>query len=148
MTEIREPGFSLDLPGEWERVEGVEPGSILFEESTGDGVITVMLLAVRPVYALADSKRLLGDYLKHRSTYEQSQMPTFEQSEPSSWEDGDRVEGAWTAHDAAQGIRTRHRVMLAHSILADFCFEAREPDGSAFDERAHALLGSAAIVAE
>lgn len=148
MTEVREHGFALDLPGDWEPAEASEPGAFVFRESGGDGVVTVMLLAVRPVYAIADTQRLLDDYLKHRAKYEQGQAPSLVHSEPTSWQDGDSVEGMWTGADASTGMRTRHRVVLARNVLADFRFEALEPDEVAFENRAQAVLEHAGLTAE
>jgi hypothetical protein len=148
VTELREPGFSLDLPGDWMQVESGEPGGLKYVEAGGTGVVTVMLLGVRPVYAIADSRRLLEDYLKHRSTFEKGQAPALEQSDPRSSQIGDEVEGEWHAVDAQSGTRLRHRVLLENSVLVDACYEAPDPDDAAFDAVADAILGSLQVSVE
>ena len=148
MTEVREPGFRLDLPGEWKQIESAEPGSLVYEETGGSGIVTVLLLKVRPVYAIADRKRLLDDYLSHRGKYEKGQMPSLEQSDPVSRQRDDTVEGEWQGVDAATGKRLRHRALLADDVLADFCYEASGMDDIAFDGLAEAVLGSAMVSVE
>ena len=145
MTEVREPGFCLDLPGEWEKAERIEPGGLAYKDTSGGGTVSVMLLAVRPVYAIADSRRLLEDYLKHRATFEKGQLPSLEQSEPVSQQHDDQVEGEWHAVDAATGNRLRHRVVLARNVLVDVCYQASGLDDAAFGELADVLLGSVRI---
>ena len=146
--EIREPGFSLDLPGGWQRAEDGEPGSAVFRETEGDRTVTVMLLAVRPVYAIADRSRLHSDYMQHRSKFERGQRPSLRQSEPVARQMGPSVEGSWSAVDIESGRRQLHRVMLVGDVLADFCYEGSDADEAQFDERAASLLDTAKVVVE
>ena len=145
MTEIRETGFEVDLPGTWERGGSTEPGSLVYLETDGDGIVTVMLLAVRPVYAIADRKRLLDDYMQHRSKFEKGQTPSLEQSEPISEQLGESVEGAWRGVDVASCRQRLHRVLLHKDVLADVCYETSGIDEASFDELAEAVLGSARV---
>jgi hypothetical protein len=145
VTEVREPGFNLDLPGEWEKAESDEAGTFVFRETAGTGVVTVVLLGVRPVYAISDPKRLLSDYLKHRMTFELGQEPELLQSEPYSRDDRDSPEGGWGAVEHKTGRRLMHRVLLAQSVLADFRFEATGLEDAEFARRAAAVLASGAI---
>jgi hypothetical protein len=143
MTAIAEHGIVLDLPGEWEPVESEEQGSLVYQETNGTDVVTVMLLRVKSVYAIADRTRLLSDYVQHRSQYERGQVPTLEQSDPWVEDRGGFIEAAWTATDPVEGRHQRHRALLQRDVLADFCFESS--NGDSFDERAKSLLASAAI---
>ena len=148
MTEIREPNFELDLPGDWEEVESPEPATYAYRDTAGDESVTVTLLAVRPMYAIADPARLLDDYLHHRSKFEQGQNPDLEQTEPVSVQQDGTFEGHWDAADVAGGRRSRHRVILVGSMLADFFYEAAGLDEAVFGVKADALLGSARATAE
>ena len=145
MTEIREPNFTIDLPGTWQPVSSVEAGAQSYHEVDGEGLLVVLLLAVRPVYAIADRRRLLDDYLGHRSKYEFGQDPELPYAEPVAVPESDPIEGGWDAANA-EGRRARHRVLLVGNLLADFRVETSGLDESAFDEFADAVLGSAAIV--
>jgi len=73
----------------WERVESEQPGSFVFRETAGTGTVVVMLLAVRPVYAIADKGRLHADYMQHRAKYEVGQRPELAQNAPAVREVGD-----------------------------------------------------------
>jgi hypothetical protein len=148
VTEIREPGFSIDLPGEWERVDSDEPGSLVYRDAADSGVVTVMLLTVRPAYAIADRARLHSDYMHHRLEFERGQVASLEQSEPVAWESDGRIEGSWSAVDAGSNGRQLHRVTLVGDIPADFCYEALDLDEAAFAERAATILDSAVVAVE
>lgn len=148
MSEIREPGFSLDLPGMWEPEESDQPGSLVYRETAGSGVVTVMLLAIRPAYSIADRSRLHTDYMQHRSKYERGQTPSLEQSEPIAQRVGTVIEGSWNAEDGATGRHQLHRVVLSGDVLVDFCYEASDSDGVGFDDRAALILDSAVVTAE
>jgi hypothetical protein len=148
VTEIREPNFTLDLPGEWVPEELDQPGAYAYSKGDGDGLVTVTLLGVRPVYTLSDPKRLMDDYLHHRSNFEKGQAPSMEQSEPVSVQRGDTVEGGWEAFDLESGHHVRHRVVLMGSMLADFRYEAPDEDEMPFEARAEAILFSATVSAE
>jgi len=148
VTEIREPGFSIDLPGVWEPAESDEPGSLVYREAAGPGTVTVMLLAVRPVYAIADKSRLHSDYMLHRSKFELGQQPSFVQTEPVGHEVDGAIEGSWSAYDADSDQRQLHRVVLSGNILADFRYEAPEADEAAFGDRAKAILDAASVTPE
>jgi hypothetical protein len=144
MTEIRESNFSLDLPGTWEEVERGE-STVEYGEVEGRGSVAVTLLGVKPLFAIADSKRLLDDYLSHRAKYEVGQNPALEPSEPHSRERDESVEGGWDARDATDGSRIRHRVVLVGTLLADFRFGASGLDEDEFDAQADLVLGSAVV---
>jgi len=145
VTQIREPGFSLDLPGEWEEAASDQPGTLVYLESGGVGSVTVMLLAVRPMFAIADRSRLLTDYMQHRAKFEKGRMPGLEQSEPMAWERDGAIEGSWTAIDVDSGARQLHRVVIAGDILADVCYEATDVDQAEFAVRSAAVLESAVV---
>lgn len=148
VSRIREPGFSLDLPGTWERAEGGEPGSLVYRETEGIGTVTVMLLAVRPLYAIADSSRLHSDYMQHRSKFERGQRPSLQQSEPVGRQMEGSIDGSWSAVDVESGRRQLHRVVLVGGVLADFCYEASDIDEAPFGERASLILDSAKVAVE
>lgn len=147
MTEIREPNFTVDLPGEWEPAETSEPGAQAYREVDGPGSLVVLLLAVRPVYAIADRRRLLEDYLKHRSTYENSQDPTLAFSAPIV-ADTEAIEGGWSAVDVLRERRVVHRTVFVGNLLADFRFECAGLDEAAFGQLAGGVLQSATVSAE
>jgi len=138
----------LDLPGQWERVESAEAGTFAYRETEGSGAVTVTLLSVKPVYTIADPGRLLTDYMLHRSKYEQGQVPSLNQSEPVSSPQPDTLEGGWDGIDLATGRRVRHRVVLAHNVLADFRYEASGADEAVFAEGADAVLDGATVRVE
>lgn len=144
MTEIREQGFAIDLPGDWDEVESDEPGTRRYRERGGEGRLSVTLLGVSPVYAIADERMLLDQYVQHRSQYEKGQRRWLAQSEPRVETVDGAIEGAWDAEDPGVLRHLRHRVLLHGGILADACFEA-PADG--FDERASAVLGTLRVEA-
>ena len=148
MTRIDEEVFSLELPGEWERVASSEPGSLLYRETGGLATVTVMLLRVKPVFAIADRARLLGDYVHHRSSYELGQSPSLENLPPVSRVVGGMFEATWDASDAVAGRLRRHRAMLAADVLIDVCYDAAAPDAAIFDEQAASVLNSVVISLE
>lgn len=143
ITEIREPNFSLDLLGEWMQTPSDEPGTSLFCQIEGPARLSVTLLGVRPVFALADPSRLLEDYMSHRSRFEMGRDPALGQSEPVVEQVADALEGSWSGADPIAGRLVRHRVLLAGSLLADFAFEAVGLDDAAFALQADASLASA-----
>lgn len=147
-TQVREPNFALDLPGDWAQAESTEPGNFVYCSASTGETVSVMLLAVRPVYALADSQRLVSDYMSHRGRFEKGQSPMLEPSESSSSREGETIEGRWDAVDLATGDRVRHRVILLGTLLGDFRYEAAGMEEAAFDERADALLGGASLLAD
>jgi hypothetical protein len=145
MTEISEHPFTLSLPGQWEQVPSENPGSFEYREAEGPGSVTVMLLAVRPSYAIADRTRLLNDYASHRSKYESGQTPSLEQFEPTLENRAESIEASWDGFDSATGRRQRHRAVMAGDVLADFCYATAGLDEDSFGERAATILESAAV---
>jgi hypothetical protein len=145
VTEIREPGFFVDLPGTWEAAITLEPGSHFFHESAGTGALTVMLLMVRPSFAIADRARLLSDYMHHRASFEKGKRPALEQSEAVSHPTENAFEGSWSAVDTESGRYQLHRVMIDGDIMAHFCYEDGGMDETSFVQRAATVLGSAGI---
>lgn len=141
--QIKFSGIQFDAPGTWESIEIAQPGCLVYREVDGEGRVTVMLLSVKPVYAIADRKRLLGDYVHHRMQFELGQSPSLQQSESMQTDGDGSFEARWSGVDTMVGRRQRHRAILRDSVLADFCYEGM--DDSSFDERADALLASAAI---
>jgi hypothetical protein len=148
VTEIREPSYSVDLPGSWGGAEEPEPGVSVYRETDGTGILTVTLLGVKPMFAIADPKRLLDDYLQHRSRFEQARDPAMEFSATESSPMNESVEGGWEGFAAEENRRVRHRVMLADNLLAHFRYEAAGLDESNFDQRAEMILGSASVTVE
>ena len=110
MIEIREAGFSVDLPDAWVRADTDQPGSLLYRDTDGPATLTVMLLAVRPAYSIADKSRLHSDYMQHRAKFERGQLPSLEQSDPQSRQLEGSIEGSWSAVDVVSGRRQLHRV--------------------------------------
>jgi hypothetical protein len=148
VTEIREPNYRLDLPGEWEQAESLEEGTTVYRDTQGTDTVSVTLLGVKPVYAIADQKMLLEQYMQHRSTFEGGKGGSLEASQPVCEPRGDAFEGAWSAVDAETGRRLRHRVILIGGLLADFRFTAFDTAEDAFAQRAETILGSAGASAE
>lgn len=145
MTDIREPNFEIDLPGDWSQVESNEDGATIFERSDGTAGLTVLLLSVRPLFAIADQLRLLDDYLHHRSQFEKGRWPALEQSEPvATATDGASV-GEWSGFDPATGRRIRHRVLLVDGLLGDFSLEADDLGEAEFDAYALPVLATARV---
>lgn len=145
MTQITEPGFSIELPGEWQQAESDQPGTLVYLETNGVGTLTVMLLAVNPMYAIADRQRLLTDYMQHRAKFETGRQPLLQQSDQVSGDVGDSVEGSWSAIDESSDLRQLHRVVLANDILADFCYEALGLGEDEFAELAIPILDNATV---
>lgn len=148
MTEIREPNYSIDLPGEWAPAETAEPGAFAYREIRGTANVTVTLLGVRPMFAIADQQRLLDDYMSHRAKFEQGQAPSLKQEPATSRQEGDSFEGSWAGTDWQTGRRTQHRVLLVNGLLADFLYEATGVEEKAFAEQADAVLGTATASAQ
>lgn len=145
MTEIREHGFSIDLPGEWEQAESDEPGALVYREVGSDDVVKVMLLSVRPMFTIADKTRLLTDYAQHRSTFETGKLASLVQYQPLLEERDDEVEVWWAGEDAASDYRQQHRALLSSNLLADACFGSVEADQGAFDARAETILATLVV---
>jgi hypothetical protein len=145
MTEVTEYPFSLTLPDQWEQIASENPGSFEFTEVEGQGSVTVMLLAVRPAYAIADRRRLLNDYASHRSKYEHGRAASLEQSEPFLEDRAESIEASWGGFDPATGLRQRHRAVMAGDVLADFCYQTAGLDEESFAESALLILESAAV---
>lgn len=146
MTTIDENAFHLELPGQWDPIETDEPGAYAYREVGGDGELRVLLLSVRPVYALADRKRLLSDYVDHRQKFEHGQASALGQSDPVFREAGEDAEASWDGADVTSRVQHRHRVVLANDVLADFCFAAAF-DPITFDQRASEALAGASLTA-
>lgn len=144
MTEIREPNYSVDLPGEWTPAEAAEPGSFSYVSADGMARLSVLLLAVRPMFTIADPGGVLGDYLHHRPQFEKGRSPGLEQTEPTSRPDGDGFLGEWSAYDPITEQRLAHRIRLADNLLADFLYEeAGGASAEEFSARAEAVLSTA-----
>lgn len=147
MTEIREGAFSMELPDGWRPAESDEPGTSVYRGTVGGELVSVTLLAVAPVYAMADSRVLLEQYLHHRPRWEQGQDARLLQSEPILHDEDGLLEGAWIAEDPDTGRRLAHRVILEGTLLADVCYEAYGLDTEAFADRAAELLGAVEVTA-
>lgn len=145
ITEIREPNYTVDLPGAWQQAENADPTTLVYRNEAGDESLSITLLGVKPVYAIADRRRLLEDYLHHRTRYEQAQYPMLMQSETTLWEQENPCVGEWAADELGTGRRLRHRVVLVGSLLADFMFEATGIDEAVFLSDATATLGSVTV---
>lgn len=145
MTEIREQAFSIDLPGLWESDESQDPGSLVYRKTDGPEVLTVMLLSVRPMFAIADQARLLGDYASHRLKYERGRAPALEQSVPVVEPGEESVEVSWEGRDRTEKRQHRHRAVLLGNLLADFCFESSLSNDDSFDTLARAVLSTARV---
>jgi len=143
VTTVREPNYSLDLPGEWIPAESDDPATTVYRAADGSARASITLLAMRPMFTIADPHGLLEDYLHHRPQFEKGRAPGLEQSEPTSWQEGDVHLGEWQALDTATGARQAHRVILTGVLLADFVYEETGADEPAFAEHAGAVLASA-----
>lgn len=142
MTHIKEHGFSIDLPGEWVPGESDEPGAFIYSEVGGSDVVKVMLLAVKPLFAIADKNRLLSDYVTHRSTYESSLFPTLVHFEAFFEERDDELEAWWPGEDSVSGYRQQHRALLLGETLVDACYGSEEPEQAVFESRAEQILST------
>ena len=143
VTQIREPNFGLDLPGEWEPTESVDEGTMVFRQAGGSARTSVTLLGVRPLFAIADQRRLLEDYMSHRSRFEEWRAPALKQSQLLAQDVCDVFDGVWSGEDPIAGRLVRHRVLLVGGLLADFAYEATGVDEAAFAKQADVVLGSA-----
>ena len=147
MREIREPNYHVDLQGEWESEPGLEENATIFRQTDGPGVLTVTLFRVRPMFAIADKRRLVEDYLSHRSTYEASHTPAMALSEPVSWEAGGSIEGSWNGLDPVADHRLRHHVVLVEDVLADLVYEAVGLAEDDFLARADEIFQTVSVIA-
>ena len=143
VTELREPNFEIDLPGEWEQAASEEDGAIEFAQVGGDRHMSVLLLAVRPVFAIADPERMLDDYMRHRSRFEEGKLPKLSQSEPEICGTQDALVGTWSAVDPGTGRRFKHHVVRDGGLLADFRYEADGLNEAVFTEEADAVFATA-----
>lgn len=144
MTEIREPNYTIDLPGEWERAESLEEGAVVYRDTNGKDTLRVLLLGVKPVFSMAEPLRLLTDYMEHRRQYENARGETV-QSEPTSAEVDGRPQGGWEAFDPPSGRMMRHKVVVAGTLLADIRYTALDLDPAAFDIRAGEILSTVTV---
>lgn len=148
MTKISEQVFSVEVPGHWEPVEAREEGVLAYRQIGGPGTLEVVLLRMRPVFAIADKARLLSDYASHRQKFERGRVPSLEQSEPVFDTPEGRFEAHWNASDDTSGRMRRHRAILVDDILVDFCFETAGSAGDSFDARAEEVLSTAEVFGE
>lgn len=142
-TEIREPNFGIDLPGDWEQTQSPEDVALTFHQIDGPAALTVILLGVRPMFAIADQQRVLEDYMSHRSRFEEGLAPTLAHTDPVAEQVGDRVEGRWMGEDPTRDRIVRHRVILVDGLLAHFAYEATGAEAREFANEADEVLGSA-----
>ncbi|MBI5231915.1 MAG: hypothetical protein HY876_07100 [Coriobacteriales bacterium] len=147
MTEIREEHFGIDLPGEWEEVESADEGTWSYRDTKSDAKLTVTLLGVRPMYAIADQRRLIEDYMQHRAKYEQGLSESLRQSDYESTEGDGVLQGTWGGVDVRAARRTLHHVLLVEGVLADFLYESSEPIEPVFTPRAVEALSTAKVTA-
>lgn len=143
VTKLREPNFAIDLPGEWEQAASEEDAALEFTQVGGGRHLSVLLLAVRPVFAIADPTRMLDDYMRHRSRFEEGKLPNLSQSEPEIGEGFGVLVGTWSAVDLETGRRFKHHVVRDGSLLADFRYEADGFDEAEFATEADALFATA-----
>jgi len=144
MTRIDEEAFTLELPGDWEGIGG-EPGTLVYHEIGGRGMVTVVPLSVRPLFAIADKMRLMSDYIDHRAKYETGQAPTLVHTEPVIEERDGAIEGLWDGVDTLFGRMQRHKTLLVDDVLVDFCFSAPSFDDESFGLQAAEVLGGASL---
>ena len=148
VTKLREPNFSLDLPGEWmPGPPGDDEATFVYIEVGGSAKAVVTLLRVRPLYEIADKERLLNDYMSHRQNYEAGQAGALMHSEPMAQEIGEGFEGGWYSEDMEGLRRIQHRVLLVGWLLADFAFENSGLDLPTFAEQAAQVLDTASASA-
>lgn len=145
MTRLCEPAYSLELPGTWEPVESEDPGALVYREVDGPGILTLMLLRVRPMFSIADRARLLSDYTSHRQKYESAHAVALEQSDPVFERHDEFFEASWRGWDPAADRQHEHRAILVDNLLADFCFESSLLDDGSFDELAKGVLSTATV---
>lgn len=143
MTEIREPHYRVDLPGEWEKADSLEEGTVVYGETGSNDTLSLTLLGMRPEVAAADEMILLRQYMDHRYNFERGHNENLRQTPPDAVTAETGLEGAWSAVDVESGRRIRHRVLLHDGLLADFRYVAFDKDEAEFDSRADAILGSA-----
>jgi hypothetical protein len=148
VIEIREPNYSVDLPGDWEAEPGEEVGSANFHQLDGAGKLSVMLLGVKPMFAIADQQRLLEDYMKHRSNFEVGQAGALELSDPELERVLDSYVGSWIGFDREHDRRLQHHVVLLKGLLVDFCYESTGVDESEFEDAAQTVLETAAVTVD
>jgi hypothetical protein len=146
MTEIREQVFRMDLPGDWERDESSESGTIAYRETEGKGRVALTLLAVKPSFAIADQRMMLEQYMHHRSRFEKGQSPWLQQTDPLCREQGDEVEGIWGGRDPGTGRKFQHHVSLRGGVLVDLRYEAPAEDEDAFTERFDGIVRSLEVI--
>jgi hypothetical protein len=145
MTEIREPNFSIDLPGDWESEPGEEESTTVFNDLAGSGKLSVMLLGVRPMFAIADQRRLLEDYVTHRSTFEMQPPSTLRLLQPELGEAGEAQVATWDGVDDSNGRHVRHYTLLVGGLLADFTYEATGVTHDEFDKTAEGILNTVSV---
>jgi hypothetical protein len=138
--EVREPNFSLDLPSEWEVEASAEQGVFVYRQVEGSATLTVTLLGVRPMYAIADQHRLLQDFIDHRSKFEAGPDDRIAWFEPVTQQQGDAYVGAWLGEERESGSLVRHHSMLVGGLLADFRYDEPGVSTQEFDEHADAIF--------
>ena len=146
-TEIREPNFGIDLPGTWEQTESTEDIALAFKQVEGPAMLTVVLLGVRPMFAIADQRRVLEDYVSHRSRFEEGHAPALAYLEPVVEEFDGRIEARWMGEDPMLRRVVRHRAILTGGLLADFAYEASGAEPREFAAEADEVLASATATA-
>lgn len=147
VSEVREPNYSVDLPGQWEPVVSDEPEAAVFRDESNDRQLTVLLLGVRPMFAIADRTRLVSDFMGHRARFEAAKRTHVSDPVAESHQEGDTIIGEWRVVDLDSGRRIRHHCILTGPLLVDFCFEADGTDETQFEALADAIFATAIAVA-
>jgi hypothetical protein len=143
MTEIREPHYTIDLPGEWEQAVSLDDEAVVYHDTASSEAVSVTLLGVDPAHTGDDPKVLLDQYIEHRVQTEKAGSPALEQSPPLAQHAPGRSEGAWNAFDPTTDRRIAHRVILVGAVLADFRFTASGMPPAPFFIRAMNVLATA-----
>jgi hypothetical protein len=148
VIEIREPAYHVDLPGEWEAEAGGEESAACFYRADSNARLTVTLLGVRPMFAIADQHRLLDDYMTHRANFETGPVPQLEQTEPESDVIDGTFVGTWSAITIEHDRRIKHFVVLTNGLLVDFTYEEKNTPEAEFQANADRIFRTARVFAE
>lgn len=97
------------------------------------------------MFLIADQRRVLEDYVKHRSTFEIGREVTLHFSEPQFLVAPDAQIALWEGVDDVSGRLVQHKAVLVSGLLADFAYEATGMTAQEFERSAQEILGSISV---
>lgn len=134
LTEVREVGLSLRLPGKWVAAPSGE--SIIYRSLDGQEQITLMSMTSKVEMSLAERKKTLTTLVKHHQEAErQSGSPKYHIGSPAWEERRDLSTVRYVATDPEAHLRFMTLIIASPRRVGVFFYESRA-DERTFHKRA------------